>query len=225
MNDNLDKIVTVESLRDKFSSTIKAEQLISEFPRDFPASCIIEGFVANLGNTMDTIMVDIKKEAQDNESEVARIVRGVYVGIYNSREEDGKPVISGFHNYHDYKDEKTTIIEYNLSFAMWSCNRSIYQLKHYDLEDAFYWLGQAKVCIGVASGLRSAIDENEIKKKMQSDVAAAIRHSENREMKAEAIKYYQDNRESLGSKDDAAYELKKIVPAKVSTIRKWLKNI
>lgn len=227
--DHLDEIFTVESLRNKFSNSITAKQLIDEFPNDFSSSCIVESFVAILGGTMEDVMDDIKKEAGDNEADVARILRGVYVGIYNSRKEDGLPITSVYPSYHDYKDEKTTIIEYNLSFAMWSCNRSIYQLRNFDLEDAFHWLGQAKVCIGTASGLRSSTDQNKLKKKLKDDFAAAIRHSESRSIKASIIQEYIDNyavklvglglREASKIKNKAAEELANKYEVEYRTVR------
>lgn len=56
--------------------------------------------------------------------------------------------------------------------------------------------------------------------------AQAMRHGENRAMKEQAIQYYKDNREMLGSKEKASYEIsQKIVPASSSTIKGWLKNV
>lgn len=52
---------------------------------------------------------------------------------------------------------------------------------------------------------------------------AEARHRENRDMKAEALRHFLENRSSFASKDEAAQLIsQKIVPAKFGTVRKWL---
>lgn len=54
--------------------------------------------------------------------------------------------------------------------------------------------------------------------------AADKRHTENRDMKAQALEHYAANRHNYPNKDEAALALTKLVPVSFATARKWLKG-
>jgi hypothetical protein len=60
--------------------------------------------------------------------------------------------------------------------------------------------------------------------KAWSEMATDEMHAENRSMKAQVLEWYEANKASYRTKDDAAAAATKIVPAKVRTIRDWLKG-
>jgi hypothetical protein len=61
--------------------------------------------------------------------------------------------------------------------------------------------------------------------KAWSEMAADEKHAENRAMKAQVLEWYTANKASFRTKDEAAAAAAtKIVPAKVRTIRDWLKR-
>jgi hypothetical protein len=68
--------------------------------------------------------------------------------------------------------------------------------------------------------------EGVLEKSRLASAIADIRHSENRSMKEQAIKYYKNHHESFANKDDAALQIAgKIVPVAFSTVRGWLKGV
>jgi hypothetical protein len=83
--------------------------------------------------------------------------------------------------------------------------------------------------ITYASCFVGSVTEYQLALREKSDFAAEIagrRHSENRKMKAQAIKYYKDNYKEFKNKDTAAeYISQKILHAAFSTVRGWLRNV
>jgi len=210
-------------LYNKWKASITAEELASEIPY-CPPEFIIDAFIKHLKETMDYILIDVRKAAKDDKKEVARILRAVFVEAYKSKDDDTPPHILKYAKYRH--DVESTTVEFNLSFALWLCNRCMTELRDGNFEDAFHWLGQANMCKETAGGIDSADKFNERQKKIVYENIAAVRHAENRSMKDDAIQHYKDNHKSFTDKNDAAFQIaEKIVPAKFSTVRDWLKGV
>jgi hypothetical protein len=73
--------------------------------------------------------------------------------------------------------------------------------------------------------LMSMLEGYKLQKTLQGKAGAESRHKENNSIKAEAIKYYQENRSNFTNKDKAAeYISSNVVPAAFSTVRRYLRN-
>jgi hypothetical protein len=79
--------------------------------------------------------------------------------------------------------------------------------------------------LGMAS---SSADSKESERLLISTIAkkaAEARHAENRQLKADGLAWYAENKQNYSSKDDAAQAMTKVVPVKFRTARSWLTNI
>lgn len=85
-------------------------------------------------------------------------------------------------------------------------------------------------CCGLVDGvelqrLESAENGRESASSALGRIGANARHKENRALKADALRYYEEHRHDFTTKDDAALAIaEKIVPVKFRTVREWLKD-
>ena len=58
-----------------------------------------------------------------------------------------------------------------------------------------------------------------------AEARATPRHKENRQVRGEAVAWYEAHRDQFSSKDAAAQAMTKVFPMKFTTLRKWIKGI
>jgi len=189
-------------------------------PNDFLAAMLAE-----LKQTQIKIDSLIEMLANGDANEIERIHEAFNNIAFKHAVANGVPMDHIEASFFSTDVKEPTLIEVFLSGAYVSCGCCLFDLQDRDFSEAFANFANATYFLGMAEGIRKESNFNNLKKLSIQIKASNARHAENRAMKDEAINYYKDNINSLGSKDNAAYEITKIVPVSSSTIRGWLKNV
>ena len=196
---------------------------------DCSASDLSLAFYDRINFTKDSAIEEINKLTENDDLEIARIQMAIEWYIAKNAQDENFSEFAPF-DLSVLKDKEPTIKEIFLSASLHS---SYFGEEHFEsgnLLKAFNCLAQASEMLGFVQGYKLAEnvkdEETLIKKMVLSNKASQARHAENRAMKDQVIQYYKDNREMLGSKEKASYEIsQKIVPVSSSTIKGWLKNV
>lgn len=166
-------------------------------------------FFDRFSKTQDLIINEINELTDHVESEFSRIVR-VFMRLAIQQMLSDVPDYFSQGQLEDnefsgLEDKEPTITEVYLSFALQSCEMSTRDFEHGDLSEAFNLLVSASEFFGMAKGHKWGDElkglENEYKKRVISNLAAAKRHAENRSMKKQVYDYYADNMHKFTSKD------------------------
>jgi hypothetical protein len=188
---------------------------------------ITKAFLISNKRQLISIKDEISELAGDNKDEMARIESAFFIA--NEKrflseliiDESKKEFIQSFH-----KNKEPTLKEQLLSFAFVSCASSLLDFKNGDTVSSIESMALSSELLGMYRGRKDSKEEDDFLKKIIQNRASNMRHSENRAMRDQAIQYYKDNREMLGSKEKASYEIsQKIVPVSSATVRGWLKNV
>ena len=184
----------------------------------------------SISDIQKSIIKDIQDMVAEDKSKIERI-QSIYLNVIFDaalkHHETGADIDDCLMDAIDNTNsENIPFVELILSAAMYHsvlCGHHYYNAQmNYaivDLIDANYYLG---VYRGYTS---SEIDFQQQRSKIIKK-AGDIRHKENRAMKSQAIQYFKENYKDFSNKDDAAMEIaNKVVPAKFSTVRGWLKGI
>jgi len=122
--------------------------------------------------------------------------------------------------------KKSVFINSSLQLAILQLGQALQAMKNGNLLEVLTNINAANHSLGMAQGCGIADSVYFVKAKAVQRRAKDLQHIENREIKAQVIKYYKDNPSLFTSKDDAANKIAgKIVPSKVSTVRRYLRNI
>jgi hypothetical protein len=121
-------------LNDELFTSITVDTLLSEFP-GYLGELMPRIFVEHLVDTQEEIKIKIREAAKDDESEVARISRAVYVNVFKATEtvEEGEVIENTWLlDYAKYRHEEFSIVEFNLTV------RSIFLEVHEIVAKYFY---------------------------------------------------------------------------------------
>lgn len=204
----------------------EVNSLVCELP-DYTKYNITEAYLREHNRCFDLVEVELMEYTGEDTDELHRITRIIWRLMSKVAIKSEDPALKKFAEKHlSFDDKEPSPEESLLSAALFSCLSSMQSLRDGDINDAFSLLTDSREYLGKFVGRKDINYQSAVIKKNISKKAADIRHGENRAMKVQAIQYYQDNREMLGSKEKASYEIsKKIVPASSSTIKNWLKNV
>ena len=208
---------------DEHLSDDEINQLVAQMP-DFTKYDVAKAFLKDYWECCYSINKEINELACGAINEKRRIESA----LWWKAEYGEKDAYEDRDYYQEFLQscKEPTVEELMLSMAFIDCSGSKSLLISGELHNAFSYIASANLWLGKYVGCKDTTEKSVIFKQAIQEKAESIRHGENRAMKAEAIQYYKDNREVLGSKDNASYEMaKKIVPSKPSTIRGWLKNV
>ena len=130
---------------------------------------------------------------------------------------------SEFRESDELNDDPTPLMLFVLACA--TCIKAIKCEQLGRREEAWFLACVGAKIVGTIQG----IDANRAGAKgALSDLAkraAGVRHSENREMKAQVLEWFAENRGKYRSKDEAAAIIAgKVVPVTFRTVREWLKG-
>jgi hypothetical protein len=204
----------------------EVNSLVCKIP-DYTKYNITEAYLREHGRCFDLVEVELMEYTGEDMDEIHRITRIIWRLMSKEAIKLEDPALKKMAEKHlSFDDKEPSPEELLLSGALFSCLSSMQALRDGDIKDAFSLLTDSRGYLGNFIGRKDSNYQIAAIKKDMSKKAADIRHFENRAMKAQAIQYYQDNREMLGSKEKASYEIsQKIVPVSSATIKGWLKNI
>ncbi len=189
-----------------------------------------KGFEKSISDIQKSIMNDVRDIVGENKCEIERI-QSIYLNVIFDaalkHHETGADIDDCLMDAIDNTNsEDIPFAELVLSVAIYHSVLCAYHYFNAQMNYAIADLINANYYLGTYRGYTSSeIDFQQQRHKIIKK-AADIRHKENREMKSQAIQYYKENYKDFSNKDDAAMEIaKKVVPAKFSTVRGWLKGI
>ena len=189
---------------------------------------LISDLFSRMNKLIDDTLALIKKEANDDELKIKEIKNSYFI-LMDCLKQIRKESLGI--DSDDYVKVDSLGTDLNMTHICLSTTMMQYTVFGWSIEEgnileALDAVSFAFESYGMAKAYIDSNNSNELKKQNFFKFMAGIRHSENRDMKAQAIQYYKDHKHDFKGKDEAAFYIStKIVNMAYSTVRGYLKNI